>query len=65
MQVIEIAIAVLAVLSIVAFLLYMASLFRLPTGKRPRTPTFDRYGDALPPTTNPGFEETEDERASP
>jgi hypothetical protein len=62
MQAIEIVIAVACVLSILAFIVYVIGQFRLPTGQRPRTPTFNRYGEPLAPQTNPGFEETEDEK---
>ena len=61
MQIAEDAIAITAVLSLLFFVLYVVNLLRLPTGRRPKTPTFDRYGNPLPPRENPGFEETEDE----
>ena len=61
MQIVEGVIAVTSLLSILFFLLYVIGIFRLPTGRRPRTPTFDRYGDPLPASPNPGFEETEQE----
>jgi hypothetical protein len=60
-QIVEAVIAVTSVLSILFFLLYVIGILRLPTGRRPRTPTFDRYGDPLPAAPNPGFQETEHE----
>lgn len=62
MQIVEGVIAVTCVLSVLFFLLYVIGLLRIPTGRRPKTPTFDRFGDPLPPEPNPGFEETEDEK---
>lgn len=61
MQVVTTVITILVILSIVTFLLYVVSILRLPTGRRPRTPTYDRFGDPLPAEVNPGFAETEDE----
>lgn len=61
MQIAEDAIVVTALLSILFFLLYVVDLLRMPTGTRPKTPAFDRFGNPLPPTENPGFRETEDE----
>ncbi|HEX8919147.1 MAG TPA: hypothetical protein VF898_11640 [Chloroflexota bacterium] len=61
MQIVEGAIVVTALLSIGFFLLYLIGSLRLPTGKRPKTPTFDRLGRPLPAQENPGFKETEDE----
>lgn len=59
---IEVLIAVVVILSIIAFALYVAALFGTPTGRRPRTPTMDRLGHELPPSPNPGYRETEDEK---
>jgi len=65
MQIVEIVIAVAGVLSILAFLTYVAGLFRLQSHGRPRTPAFNRFGDSLPPRENPGFKETEEEHDAP
>ncbi|HZU11838.1 MAG TPA: hypothetical protein VFB58_03285 [Chloroflexota bacterium] len=65
MTIVEIVIAVASVLSVFFFLLYVYALLRLPGGRRPKTPTFDRFGDPLPPSVNPGFGETEEERSPP
>lgn len=65
MQTIEAIIAVWAILSIVAFLVYAIGLFRMPTGKRPKTPTYNRFGDPLPAQQNPDFTETENESEPP
>lgn len=62
MVVVEGVIAVLVALSILFFLVYVVGIFRMPTGRRPDTPTYNRYGDPLPSRPNPGFQETEDER---
>jgi hypothetical protein len=62
MQIIEGVIAILCVLSIIFFLVYVVGLLRLPTGSRPDTPVFNRYGEQIGEMENPGFEETEDER---
>lgn len=61
MHVLETVIAAMALLSILFFLIYVAGLLRMPSGHRPKTPTFNRFGDALPPRQNPGYQETEDE----
>ena len=61
MQIVEGIVAVTAVLSVLAFALYVAALVRLPTGRRPKVQGFDRYGRPLPPAENPGYQETEDE----
>jgi hypothetical protein len=60
-QIVEGVIAVTSMLSILFFVLYAIGIFRLPTGQRPSTPAFDRYGDPLPAAPNPGFQETERE----
>jgi len=65
MVIVEYAVAALALLSVLAFLLYLVDLLRSPDHGRPKTPTYNRYGDPLPPSTNPGFQETEDERSPP
>ena len=62
MQIVEGVIAVTGLLSILFFLLYIVGILRLPTGKRPSTPTFNRFGEPLPPQPNPGFQETEQEK---
>jgi hypothetical protein len=49
------------VISALAFVLYLIGLFRLPTGKRPKTPTLNRFGEQIGMDENPGYEETEDE----
>ncbi|HEX6507150.1 MAG TPA: hypothetical protein VF221_05905 [Chloroflexota bacterium] len=61
MQIVEGIIAVIVLLSLVFFVVYIVGTVRLPTGHRPRTPTLDRYGDPLPASPNPGSHETEDE----
>ena len=61
MVLVEAVVAVFCVLSIIFFAMYVASLFRQPTGRRPDTPTMDRLGRPLPPSPNPGYAETEDE----
>lgn len=62
MQITEAIIAVSSVLAMVFFLIYVVGLLRMPTGHRPKTRTIDRYGHPLPPTENPGYAETEEER---
>lgn len=61
MAIVEWGIAASCVLSILFFLIYVIGLFQLPAEGRPDTPTYDRFGRPLPPSKNPGFEETEDE----
>lgn len=61
MQIVEGIVAATSVLSILFFVLYVIGIMRQPTGRRPDTPSFDRYGDPLPPSPNPGYQETEDE----
>jgi hypothetical protein len=64
MQVLPIIIATTVILSILAFLLYVVGSLRLPTGERPKTPTYDRFGELIALEPNPGFEETENEDES-
>jgi hypothetical protein len=61
MQIVEGVIAALSVLSILFFLVYVAGLLRMPTGFRPDTPVFNRFGEETGKMKNPGYEETEDE----
>ena len=62
MSIPELVVAVVTILSILFFAIYVAGLFQLSIGRRSRTPTFDRLGHRLPSTQNPGYEETEDEQ---
>jgi hypothetical protein len=64
MQIVESIITLVAVLSVLFFLIYVVGELRMPTGERPKTPTFNRFGDSLPPRENPGYRETEDEHES-
>jgi hypothetical protein len=61
METVSVAILALSSVSILFFLLYVAGLLPKPTGERPRTPTYDRFGRVIGHTENPGFEETEEE----
>jgi hypothetical protein len=63
-QSVKYIIAGATLLWILFFRIYVAGLFRLPTGPRPKTPDFNRFGDSLPPRQNPGYQETEDEQES-
>lgn len=58
MEFVEGVIAILSVLSIFFFLVYVAGLLRMPTGFRPKTPVYNRYGEQIGTMENPGFEET-------
>jgi hypothetical protein len=62
MAVVEIGITVLSILAILFFVIYLVGMRAVPTGRRARTPTFDRFGRPLPPSENPGYEETEEEQ---
>lgn len=62
MQIVEGVIAALSILSILFFLVYTVGLLRLPSGFRPDTPVFNRFGEKIGEMQNPGFEETEDEQ---
>jgi hypothetical protein len=64
-QIVEGVIAVTTLLSILLFLAYVAGSLGMPSGRRPKTPTMDRFGEPLPASENPGFEETEDETEAP
>jgi hypothetical protein len=64
MHLVETVTTVVTVLSILFFLIYVAGIMRMPTGRRPETPLFNRFGDAMPPRQNPGYAETEDEHES-
>lgn len=65
MQIVEWVIAALAVLSILFFLIYAIGIFRAPTGQRPATPTYSRFGERLPAAPNPGFQEESEEHEHP
>jgi hypothetical protein len=64
MHLVETVTTVVTVLSILFFLIYVVGILRMPSGHRPKTPVFNRFGDALPPRENPGYRETEDEQES-
>lgn len=61
MQIVEGVIAALSVLSILFYLVYVAGMIRMPTGFRPKTPVYNRYGEQIGTMENPGYEETIDE----
>lgn len=61
MTVVEAAIAVVSGLSVLCFALYLWALFHMPTGQRPKTPMMNRFGEPLPASENPGYQETEEE----
>jgi hypothetical protein len=50
-------ITLLVLALLVAFAAYLVSLRALPTTARPRTRTFDRYGDFLAERENPDYHE--------
>ncbi len=58
MQIVEGVIAALCILSILFFLVYVVGLLRMPTGFRPDTPVYNRYGEQTGIMQNPGYEET-------
>jgi hypothetical protein len=47
----------LVVVLLVGFVAYLVSLHSLPTVHRPRTRTFDRYGDFIEERENPDYHE--------
>ena len=61
MQIVEDIITVSVALSVLAFLVYVAGLLRLPTHGRPQVPQYNRFGEPIGLAENPGFAETEDE----
>lgn len=61
MHIVELGILLLSVLSILFFLMYVVGLLRMPTGFRPNTPVYNRYGEQTGTMKNPGYEETIDE----
>ncbi len=62
MQWVEGIAMVTVLLSIGCFGLYLVALLRMPTGRRPLITPTDRFGHALPPTENPDYRDTEEER---
>jgi hypothetical protein len=52
------------ILSILCFVLYVIGILRMPTGRRPLIVPMDRLGRSLPPSTNPDYADTEEERQS-
>ena len=61
MLVVELIVTVSVALSVAFFGLYIGALFQQPTGHRPKTPVYDRFGRKIGESENPGYEETEDE----
>lgn len=62
MHLISVVITVVASLSVLFFVIYVVGILRMPSGHRPRSPVFNRFGEEMPPRQNPGYAETEDER---
>lgn len=62
MEIVEAVIAALCVLSILFFLTYVIGLLRMPSGFRPNTPVYNRYGEQIGTMKNPGYQETIDEQ---
>ena len=60
-------ITLLVVVLLIAFVAYLVSLRALPTTERPRTRTFDRYGDFIAERENPDYHENpgEDSQKDP
>lgn len=50
-------ITVLTVVLLLAFVYYVMSLRHLPTEERPRTPTYDRFGEFIGMMENPDYHE--------
>jgi len=50
-------ITLLVVILLAAFVLYLISLRRLPLAQRPRTPTFNRFGEFIEYAENPDYRE--------
>lgn len=61
MQIVEGVIAALCILSILFYLVYLAGMFEMPTGFRPKVPVYNRYGEQTGTMENPGYQETIDE----
>ena len=57
MMILDWLITLLVLALLIAFAAYLVSLRALPTTDRPRTPTFDRYGDFLAERENPDYHE--------
>lgn len=53
--------AATSALSILFFILYVGSILRMPTGRRPRVIPVDRFGQPLPADENPDYRDTEEE----
>ena len=58
-------ITVLVALWLTAFVLALLSLRAIPLGERPRTRTYDRYGEFLGMWENPDFHEQPGEEPMP
>lgn len=58
MRIVEGVIAVLCILSILFYLVYVAGMLSMPTGFRPKTPVYNRFGEQTGTMENPGYEET-------
>jgi hypothetical protein len=61
MQWVEVIAAGTVICSILCFVLYLFAILRMPTDRRPTIVPMDRLGRPLPPSTNPGFQDTVDE----
>lgn len=62
MIVVQAIVAVFTILSIGFFLVYIVGLIHTPTGHRPKSATYNRFGEVIGETENPGYEETIDEQ---
>jgi hypothetical protein len=51
--------AAATVLAMASFVVYVAALVRLPTGRRPKITPTDRLGRPLPAAENPDYRDTE------
>lgn len=54
---IEYVIAFLVFVTVVLFVPYFVSVWRLPLGRRPLTPKYDRFGREIAIEENPSYEE--------
>jgi hypothetical protein len=58
------AITAIVVILLGSFARYLFAIWRLPSARRPRTPSYDRFGQELGLTENPDYHENPGEDAA-
>ncbi|HEX2910466.1 MAG TPA: hypothetical protein VH186_06625 [Chloroflexia bacterium] len=54
-EIVSWSVTILVIILLVATLIYLYGLLKLPLFQRPKTPTYDRFGDFIGETQNPDY----------